>query len=123
MRFLGIYPSIYITFYDYLNPLVALVLKLSTLFSLAVGKEDKSSPYLLFLQGGPGFECARPTEAGGWVKKACEEYRVVLLDQALIKRSPSYVVHYVALLMSRKLRKLTNEMAKNLFQIYLQNFT
>lgn len=93
MRFLGIYPSIYITFYDYLNPLVALVLKLSTLFSLAVGKEDKSSPYLLFLQGGPGFECARPTEAGGWVKKACEEYRVVLLDQALIKISPSHIVH------------------------------
>ncbi|XP_024358296.1 uncharacterized protein [Physcomitrium patens] len=48
---------------------------------VGVGKEDKLLPYLLFLQGGPGFECARPTEAGGWVKKACEEYRVVLLDQ------------------------------------------
>ena len=24
----------------------------------------------------------RPAEAGGWISKACEEYRVVLLDQA-----------------------------------------
>lgn len=38
-------------------------------------------PYLLYLQGGPGFESPRPIEAGGWIKKACEEYRVVLLDQ------------------------------------------
>ena len=49
---------------------------------ITVGKEDKDMPYLLFLQGGPGFECGRPTEAGGWMKKACEEYRLVLLDQA-----------------------------------------
>lgn len=38
-------------------------------------------PYLLYLQGGPGFESPRPAEASGWLKKACEEYRVVLLDQ------------------------------------------
>jgi hypothetical protein len=50
--------------------------------SIAAGKEEKQLPYLLYLQGGPGFECGRPTEAGGWVKKACEEYRVILLDQA-----------------------------------------
>lgn len=48
---------------------------------LAAGKEDLPLPYLLFLQGGPGFESPRPTEASGWMKKACEEYRVVLLDQ------------------------------------------
>lgn len=39
-------------------------------------------PYLLYLQGGPGFECARPTEASGWIQKACEEFRVILMDQA-----------------------------------------
>jgi hypothetical protein len=49
---------------------------------VGTGKEEKQLPYLLYLQGGPGFECGRPTEAGGWVKKACEEYRVILLDQA-----------------------------------------
>ncbi|KAK8454979.1 hypothetical protein SEVIR_4G059900v4 [Setaria viridis] len=48
---------------------------------VAAGKEDASLPYLLYLQGGPGFESPRPTEAGGWLKKACEDHRVVLLDQ------------------------------------------
>lgn len=38
-------------------------------------------PYLLYLQGGPGFECQRPTEASGWIHKASEEYRVILMDQ------------------------------------------
>ncbi|XP_028096212.1 uncharacterized protein LOC114296117 isoform X1 [Camellia sinensis] len=47
----------------------------------AVGKEEQTMPYLLFLQGGPGFECPRPTEASGWIGKACEEYHVVLMDQ------------------------------------------
>ncbi|XP_077251385.1 alpha/beta-Hydrolases superfamily protein [Tasmannia lanceolata] len=48
---------------------------------VAVGKEEQPLPYLLFLQGGPGFESPRPTESSGWIKKACEEYRVILLDQ------------------------------------------
>ncbi|XP_065013718.1 uncharacterized protein LOC135641866 isoform X2 [Musa acuminata AAA Group] len=48
---------------------------------VAVGKEEEQLPYLLYLQGGPGFESPRPTEASGWLKRACEEYRVVLLDQ------------------------------------------
>ncbi|XP_050280444.1 uncharacterized protein LOC126721452 isoform X1 [Quercus robur] len=48
---------------------------------VAVGKEDQLLPYLLFLQGGPGFECPRPTEASGWIHKACEEFRLILMDQ------------------------------------------
>lgn len=48
---------------------------------LTVGKEEQALPYLLYLQGGPGFECPRPTEAGGWIQKACEEFRVILMDQ------------------------------------------
>lgn len=50
----------------------------------AVGKEEQPLPYLLYLQGGPGFECPRPTEASGWIGKACEEYRVILMDQACV---------------------------------------
>ncbi|XAR54013.1 Prolyl aminopeptidase [Bertholletia excelsa] len=46
-----------------------------------VGKEEQALPYLLYLQGGPGFECPRPTEASGWIGKACEEFRVILMDQ------------------------------------------
>ncbi|XP_022980807.1 uncharacterized protein LOC111480091 isoform X1 [Cucurbita maxima] len=46
-----------------------------------VGKEEQPMPYLLYLQGGPGFECPRPTEASGWIQKACEEFRVILMDE------------------------------------------
>lgn len=39
-------------------------------------------PYLLFLQGGPGFEATRPTAPpSGWQKRAIADYRVLLLDQ------------------------------------------
>lgn len=65
---------------DYKSPGDALV----TVYAREVvgaGKEDKSLPYLLFLQGGPGFGSPRPQQSSGWLKKACEEYRVVLLDQ------------------------------------------
>lgn len=48
---------------------------------VGVGKEEEPLPYLLYLQGGPGYESPRPTEASGWVHKACEEYHVILLDQ------------------------------------------
>ncbi|XP_051148165.1 uncharacterized protein LOC127263186 [Andrographis paniculata] len=48
---------------------------------VGVGKEELHLPFLLYLQGGPGFECPRPTEANGWIHKAIEEYRVVLMDQ------------------------------------------
>ncbi|XP_009104314.1 proline iminopeptidase [Brassica rapa] len=48
---------------------------------VAVGKEEQALPYLLYLQGGPGFEGPRPSEAGGWIQRACEEFRVILLDQ------------------------------------------
>ncbi|XP_075519138.1 uncharacterized protein LOC142553041 isoform X3 [Primulina tabacum] len=48
---------------------------------VSVGKEEHILPFLLYLQGGPGFECQRPTEAGGWISKACEEFRVILMDQ------------------------------------------
>jgi len=41
-------------------------------------------PYLVFLQGGPGFEAPRPFDAPlapSWLGAALEHYRVVLLDQ------------------------------------------
>ena len=57
------------------------------LFFFPAGKEDHDLPYLLYLQGGPGFESPRPTEASGWLKKACEEHRVILLDQASLSGS------------------------------------
>jgi pimeloyl-ACP methyl ester carboxylesterase len=47
-----------------------------------------AKPYLLFLQGGPGFEAARPTSPpSGWMKRALQDYRVLLLDQRGTGRS------------------------------------
>jgi pimeloyl-ACP methyl ester carboxylesterase len=45
-------------------------------------------PYLVFLQGGPGFEAVRPTSPPtGWMKRAIADYRVLLLDQRGTGRS------------------------------------
>ncbi|MFB9377069.1 alpha/beta fold hydrolase [Kineococcus gynurae] len=43
------------------------------------GGEDR--PRLLFLQGGPGNPSPRPDTISGWLDRALEDYRVVLLDQ------------------------------------------
>jgi pimeloyl-ACP methyl ester carboxylesterase len=52
----------------------------------APGGEDR--PYLVFLQGGPGFEATRPTSPpSGWMKRALADYRVLLLDQRGTGRS------------------------------------
>lgn len=50
-------------------------------------KDDKGLGYLLFLQGGPGFEAARPTDLSGWVKQAANYFRIILLDQRGTGRS------------------------------------
>ena len=45
-------------------------------------------PYLVFLQGGPGFEAARPTTPpSGWMARALADFRVLLLDQRGTGRS------------------------------------
>ncbi|GLT33973.1 hypothetical protein SLA2020_085230 [Shorea laevis] len=66
---------------DYRYPTTSLKISIFAREVVAVGKEDQSLPYLLFLQGGPGFESPRPTEGSGWILKACEEFRVILMDQ------------------------------------------
>jgi pimeloyl-ACP methyl ester carboxylesterase len=47
---------------------------------VAPGKEEGDLPWLLYLQGGPGFGAPRPDESSGWLKRALEEFRVLLLD-------------------------------------------
>jgi pimeloyl-ACP methyl ester carboxylesterase len=60
-----------------------------TVFTREVAAPDGlDRPYLLFLQGGPGFEATRPTSPPtGWLKEALKEYRVLLLDQRGTGRS------------------------------------
>ena len=54
---------------------------------VAPDKEHDDLPWLLFLQGGPGFGSPRPTERSGWLKRALQGYRVFLLDQRGTARS------------------------------------
>jgi pimeloyl-ACP methyl ester carboxylesterase len=52
------------------------------------GPDGTDRPYLVFLQGGPGFEATRPTSPPErWMKRALADYRVLLLDQRGTGRS------------------------------------
>lgn len=48
---------------------------------VAADKQDQDLPYLVYFQGGPGFGAVRPMANGGWIKRALQQYRVLLLDQ------------------------------------------
>lgn len=52
-------------------------------------KADAAQPWLVFLQGGPGFEGPRPTspDSPAWLRRALADYRVLLLDQRGMGRS------------------------------------
>src|SRR6478672_2791846 len=61
-----------------------------TVFTREVAVPDAraDTPYLLFLQGGPGIEATRPTSPpSGWMVRALRDYRVLLLDQRGTGRS------------------------------------
>ena len=45
------------------------------------------TPWLVFLQGGPGCESPRPPASASWLPRALQEYRVLLLDQRGTGRS------------------------------------
>jgi len=38
-------------------------------------------PWLVYIQGGPGFEAPRPLTASGWIGRAVADFRVLLVDQ------------------------------------------
>ncbi len=48
---------------------------------IAPGNENEARPYLVFFQGGPGSGSPRPSGNHGWIKRALQEFRVLLLDQ------------------------------------------
>jgi pimeloyl-ACP methyl ester carboxylesterase len=54
---------------------------------VATARADADLPWLLFLQGGPGFGAPRPHGRDGWLNRALEDYRVLLLDQRGTGRS------------------------------------
>jgi pimeloyl-ACP methyl ester carboxylesterase len=62
-----------------------------TVFAREVADLDGlDRPLLLFVQGGPGYEAARPTRnpsAPGWLERALQDYRVLMFDQRGTGRS------------------------------------
>jgi pimeloyl-ACP methyl ester carboxylesterase len=62
-----------------------------TVFAREVAEPDGlDKPFLVYLQGGPGFEAPRPTRrpsSPGWLDRALEEFRVLMLDQRGTGRS------------------------------------
>jgi len=53
----------------------------------AAGRAAADLPWLLFLQGGPGFGAPRPHGRDSWLGRALADYRVLLLDQRGTGRS------------------------------------
>ena len=54
---------------------------------VAADKAEADLPWLLFLQGGPGFGAPRPEGRESWLDRALNDYRVLLLDQRGTGRS------------------------------------
>ncbi|GAA2818352.1 alpha/beta fold hydrolase [Kitasatospora paracochleata] len=54
---------------------------------VAAGREGDDLPWLLYLQGGPGGKANRPLGRDGWLTRALDDYRVLLLDQRGTGRS------------------------------------
>jgi pimeloyl-ACP methyl ester carboxylesterase len=54
---------------------------------VAAGQADADLPWLLFLQGGPGFPAPRPVGRESWLDRALADYRVLMLDQRGTGRS------------------------------------
>jgi pimeloyl-ACP methyl ester carboxylesterase len=63
---------------------------------VAADKAGSSLPWLLFLQGGPGFGAPRPSGRDSWLDRALDDYRVLLLDQRGTGRSTPVSRHTLA---------------------------
>ncbi|SER65437.1 proline iminopeptidase [Propionibacterium cyclohexanicum] len=58
--------------------------RLEVFARLVSAPDGQDRPYLLFLQGGPGCESPRPSlapQVPGWLARALQDFRLVLLDQ------------------------------------------
>jgi len=95
-------------------------------------------PYLVFLQGGPGFEAARPAAPpSGWMARALADFRVLLLDQRGTGRSTpvgpllpgesageqaEYLTHYRADSIVRDLELIRAELGVDRWSLLGQSF-
>ena len=89
---------------------------------------NKELPYLVFFQGGPGYESPRPITDSGWIKRASEEYKVLLLDQrgtglstpvsgdSFKAMNDSDLAHYLTFFRADNIVRDAEEIRKNLIQ-------
>jgi pimeloyl-ACP methyl ester carboxylesterase len=63
---------------------------------VAADKAGSGLPWLLYLQGGPGFGAPRPRGRESWLDRALDDYRVLLLDQRGTGRSSPASRHTLA---------------------------
>jgi pimeloyl-ACP methyl ester carboxylesterase len=96
-------------------------------------------PFLVFLQGGPGYEAARPTRdptGPAWLDRALEDFRVLMLDQrgtgrstpvgTLDDRSPheqaAYLEHFRADAIVRDAEWIRRELGVDRWSVLGQSF-
>jgi pimeloyl-ACP methyl ester carboxylesterase len=100
--------------------------------------DDERRPYLVFFQGGPGFEAARPTSPpSGWIKRAIADYRVLLVDQRGTGRSSpvgselpgdtpqaqaEYLTHFRADAIVRDAEQIRHELGVDRWSLLGQSF-
>jgi pimeloyl-ACP methyl ester carboxylesterase len=63
---------------------------------VAAERADRDLPWLVFFQGGPGYPGPRLLGRTGWIKRAVEEYRVLLLDDRGTGRSEAVCAQSLA---------------------------
>jgi pimeloyl-ACP methyl ester carboxylesterase len=109
-----------------------------TVFTREVAAPDgRDRPYLLYLQGGPGFEATRPTAPpSGWQKRALADYRLLLIDQRGTGRSTpvgdipgaspqeqaTYLTHFRADSIVRDAEMIRKELGVDRWSILGQSF-
>ena len=101
--------------------------------------EGTDRPFLVFFQGGPGFEATRPSAGSrgpGWLDRALQDVRVLLVDQrgtgrstpvgALEGRSPeeqaAYLAHFRADSIVRDAECLREELGVDRWSVLGQSF-
>ena len=89
---------------------------------------NKNLSYLVFFQGGPGYESPRPITDSGWINRASEEYKVLLLDQrgtglstpvsgdSFKAMNDSDLAHYLTFFRADNIVRDAEEIRKNLIQ-------
>jgi pimeloyl-ACP methyl ester carboxylesterase len=101
--------------------------------------DGRDRPFLVFFQGGPGFEAPRPTRnpnGPGWMDRALKDFRVLMLDQrgtgrsspigALPGRSPEeqadYLAHFRADAIVRDAEWIRRELGVERWSVLGQSF-